>query len=61
MHCVLNLQINNDNYKSFLEGWKDNRVQMIFFGDRTSPTLRYMMAAFMHRERVSAGYVNLLK
>jgi len=43
----------------FLEGWKDNKVRALFFGDRPNPPLRLPMASFMYRKTVKVGYVHV--
>ena len=53
------VQVHDNNYKDFLDGWKDNRVRMLLFDNRQEPTLRYLAAAYANRDRVAAGYVNM--
>ena len=56
---MVHFQVTNDNYKSFLSGWKDNKVRALFFGSGAVPTLRFVMAAFAHRTYAQFGYVRL--
>ena len=58
VRCVL--QVTDDSSaEAFLSGWHDNHVRMLLFATRERPTQRYVAAAFAHRHRVKAGYVNM--
>ena len=51
--------MHSKTYKDFLNGWSvDNKVRAVLFDDRVTSTLRYMAAAFAHRDRVACASVN---
>lgn len=51
-------QANDENYESFLSGWTDNRVRVLFVNSDKNVKLRYLTTAFYFRERVVCGHVN---
>lgn len=48
-----------ESAEKFLSGWRDNHVRVLFFATRERPTQRFLAAAFAHRYRVKAGYMNM--
>ncbi len=48
----------NKNYKDFLNGWSDNKVRALLFDDRTTSSLRFIAAAFAHRNRIACASIN---
>ncbi|XP_064461330.1 dnaJ homolog subfamily C member 16-like [Ornithodoros turicata] len=50
---------NEESLDSFLSGWSDNRVRAVVFSPSASVRLRYLLASFQFRERVSFGYIHL--
>ncbi len=43
--------IHDGNVDSFLDGWKDNRVRVLLFGDSPVIKLRYLTTAFKFKSR----------
>ena len=52
-------RVNDQNAEEFLSGWLDNRVRVLLFGKLDIVRLRYLTAAFHHRDRISVGYVQV--
>nr|XP_027194543.1 dnaJ homolog subfamily C member 16-like [Dermatophagoides pteronyssinus] len=51
------IEINDDNYYDFLNGWKDNKVRVLFTNNDRSIRLRYILVAFYFHERIAFGHV----
>lgn len=47
--------ITDDTVDSFLAGWEDNKVRGLIFEDKQSVRLRYLLAAYHFRDRVTFG------
>ena len=43
------------NAASFLAGWADNRVRLVFFSQRAEPRLRYVALAYKYRAWAAAA------
>jgi len=52
-------RVDDQNAEEFLSGWLDNRVRVLLFGKLDIVRLRYLTAAFHHRDRISVGYVQV--
>lgn len=50
--------VNDNNYISFLSGWTDNRVRVLFFNNDKLVRLRYLLTAFYFRDLAVCGHVN---
>ncbi|GAB1601951.1 dnaJ homolog subfamily C member 16-like [Argonauta hians] len=50
--------LNDNNFQSFLLGWSDNRMRALFFTPKEKPSLRFLMSAFAHREKIASGYIH---
>lgn len=44
---------------TFLSGWEDNRVRVLFTDRKPLPSLRFLAAVFAHRRRIVAGYADV--
>ena len=51
--------IDDSNVDSFLDGWTDNRVRVLLFGNVEVIRLRYLTTAFKYRNRAALGYVRI--
>jgi DnaJ family protein C protein 16 len=51
--------LDDSNVDSFLGGWKDNRVRVLFFATVDVIRLRYLTTAFRFRNRAVFGYIRL--
>lgn len=47
--------VQDDNVKTFLDGWDDNRVRGLIMEPREQPRLRYLITAFRYKQRVAFG------
>lgn len=56
---MLILQLTDDSFDSFVSDWSANKVKVIMFDSRKQPCLRFLMAAFAHREHFKSGYYHL--
>ena len=50
-------EVNDANYVSFLSGWRDNKVRVLFVNEDPLIKLRYFLVAFYFRERIEFGHV----
>ena len=50
--------INEENGNEFLNGWKDNKVQVLLFGKMELVRLRYLALAFKYKTRATFGWAN---
>lgn len=53
------LSVEDSNIDGFLGGWMDNKVRALILEPRNQTRLRYILAAFAFRKRVSFGFVHL--
>ncbi|XP_067947504.1 dnaJ homolog subfamily C member 16-like [Watersipora subatra] len=51
-------QIDANSVDSFLSGWKDNKVRVIFFGAHALATMRLLVPLYQVRNHISATYVD---
>ncbi|XP_041378311.1 dnaJ homolog subfamily C member 16-like [Gigantopelta aegis] len=51
--------VDDNNYETFISGWRDNHVRAIFFSHRDRPSTRFLAPAFLYRDYVTFGYVNM--
>lgn len=50
-------EVNDENYVTFLTGWRDNKVRVLFVNEDGKIKLNYKLVAFYYRERIAFGYV----
>lgn len=53
------VMLTDDSFDSFVSDWSANKVKVIMFDSRKQPCLRFLMAAFAHREHFKSGYYHL--
>lgn len=51
------VEVNDQNYVTFLTGWRDNKVRVLFVSEDSKVKLNYRLVAFYFRERIAFGYV----
>ena len=56
---MLIFQLTDDSFDSFVSDWSDNKVKVVMFDSRKQPCLRFLMAAFAHRDHFKSGYYHL--
>ncbi|XP_071946115.1 dnaJ homolog subfamily C member 16-like [Antedon mediterranea] len=51
-------KVDDDNYKSFLAGYSDNRPRTLLFSRKASPSLLYLMTAYEFRDKMAFGFAS---
>jgi DnaJ family protein C protein 16 len=51
------IEVDDDNYVEFLNGWHDNRVRTLFINEDHIIKLRFLLVAFQFRDRIAFAHV----
>ncbi len=51
------IEVDDDNYVDFLNGWHDNRVRTLFINEDHIIKLRFLLVAFQFRDRIAFAHV----
>ncbi|KAI1309437.1 DnaJ -like protein subfamily C member 16 [Halotydeus destructor] len=53
------VSVDDSSYETFLSGWQDNRIRCLFVNSDKVIRLRYLLTAFMFRERVACAHLSI--